>query len=283
MTDATLDSLDPLIEEAMSEWQVPGLAIAVVHADEPVLLKTCGYRDVEAGLPVTADTQFMLCSITKSFTAAGLGMLIDERRLDWMKPVREYVPEFRLHDPVATDRVTVRDLLGHHSGLPRHDWVWMPADRSLEQMLAALRYLEPSRDIRARFQYSNLGYVVAGIVAERITGLSWEDFTRDRLMRPLEMKRFGFSAQDLEQVGDAARPYIMADDKRRRTSLWPVGDTPAGGINLSISGMVNYLRFHLAGGRFNGRQLQEPQRGVRRRAGARIVTCGCGDQIGPFS
>jgi CubicO group peptidase (beta-lactamase class C family) len=255
MTNATLDNLDRLIEEVMKEWQVPGLAIAVVQEDEPVLLKAYGYRDVEASLPVTTDTQFMLCSITKSFTAAGLGMLVDDRRLDWMKPVREYVPEFRLRDPVATDRVTVRDLLGHHSGLPRHDWMWMPGDLSQEQMLAALRHLDLSRDIRSRYQYSNLGYMVAGTVAERITGLSWEDFTRERLMRPLEMKHFGFSAEDLEQSGDSARPYIIADDLRRRASVWPARDTPAGGINASISSMVNYVRFHLAGGRFNGKQL----------------------------
>ena len=123
MTSAKLSDLDPLINEAMEEWQVPGLALAVVRDGETALLSVYGQRDVEAGLPVTVNTQFILCSITKSFTAAGLGMLVDERRLDWTKPVREYVPEFRLHDPVATDRVTVQDLLCHHCGLPRHDWI----------------------------------------------------------------------------------------------------------------------------------------------------------------
>src|SRR5499427_6276368 len=126
MRDSPIGDLRPLIEEVMEEWHVPGLAIAVVREDEPLLLAAYGLRDVEAKLPVTTDTQFALCSITKSFTAAGLGMLVDERRLDWTKPVRDYIPEFRLHDPVATDRVTVRDLLCHHSGLPRHDWIWLP-------------------------------------------------------------------------------------------------------------------------------------------------------------
>jgi CubicO group peptidase (beta-lactamase class C family) len=156
MTGGALDDLDLLIGEAMEEWQIPGLALAVVADGEPACLKVYGQRDVEAGLPVTVDTQFLLCSITKSFTAMGLGMLVDERRLDWTKPVREYIPEFRLQDPIATDRVTVQDLLCHHSGLPRHDWVWMPGDQSREEMLAALRYLEPSRDIRASYQYSIL-------------------------------------------------------------------------------------------------------------------------------
>jgi CubicO group peptidase (beta-lactamase class C family) len=125
-----LGDLESLIHEAMAEWQIPGLAIAVVHHDEPILVKAFGLRDVEAELPVTAETQFVTCSVTKSFTATGLAMLADERRLDWQKPVREYLPEFRLHDPIATDRITVADLLCHHSGLPRHDWIWMPGDLS---------------------------------------------------------------------------------------------------------------------------------------------------------
>jgi CubicO group peptidase (beta-lactamase class C family) len=84
------------------------------------------------------------------------------------------LPEFRLHDPVATDRVTVADLLCYHSGLPRHDWVWMPEDLCREQMLAAVQYLEPNCDIRQSYQYQNLGYLAAGMIAERIAGQSWE-------------------------------------------------------------------------------------------------------------
>ena len=86
---------------------------------------------MEAGLSVTADTQFILCSVTKSFTALGLAILVDEGRLDWSKPVRDYLPEFRLHDAFATDHVTTIDLLCHNTGLPRHDWIWMPAEFSL--------------------------------------------------------------------------------------------------------------------------------------------------------
>ena len=96
-----LDDLDLLVEQAMAEWRIPGLAIAVVQPDEPILVRGFGEREVEAALPVTTETQFILCSITKSFTATGLAMLAEERRLDWSKPVREYMAEFRLHDPIA--------------------------------------------------------------------------------------------------------------------------------------------------------------------------------------
>jgi CubicO group peptidase (beta-lactamase class C family) len=250
-----LDDLEPLIHEAMAEWRIPGLAIAIVHQGEPFLVKAFGHRDVEEGLPVTIDTQFVLCSVTKSFTATGLAMLADERRLDWNKSVREYLPEFRLHDPVATDRVTVADLLCHQSGLPRHDWIWMPGDLSPRQMLAAMRHLEPSRDIRQAYQYQNLGYMAAGMVAERIAEQTWEDFTRERIFSPLGMRHFGFSVQELEQVADAARPYVMVSDEPRRSAYRPIRTVPAGASNVAISDMTNYLRFHLAGGSFGGVQL----------------------------
>src|SRR5499427_2870356 len=241
---AFIPALELLITEAMDEWKIPGLAITVVQNGEAALVRAYGLRDVEAGLQVTTDTQFLIGSVTKSFTATGLALLVDERRLDWKKPVRDYIPEFQLHDAVATDRVTVRDVLCHHSGLPRHDWVWVPGDWSPAQMLAAMRYLEPSDDIRSTHQYSNLGYLVAGMVAERISGQSWIEFTRARLTDKLNMT-VTFTAEDLVATPDAAVPYSMDGDTRLRAKLYPIRTIPAGGINTSVANLANWLLFHL--------------------------------------
>jgi CubicO group peptidase (beta-lactamase class C family) len=254
---AFVPELESLIAEAMGEWKIPGLAVAVVQNGAVALLKGFGQRDAEAGLPLTTDTQFMICSITKSFTSTGLALLVDERRLDWTRPVRDYIPEFRLHDPVATERITVRDLLCHHWGLPRHDWIHMPGDLSRAQLLAALRHLAPSEDIRNVFQYQNLGYVAAGAVAERISGLSWEEFTRTRLTDKLRMA-VSFTAEALAQASDAAVPYAMDGDTRLRTPLWPISTTPAGAINASIAGIANWMRLHLDRGEFGGQRLLSP-------------------------
>lgn len=261
MTEVVPGNLDALIREAMEEWQVPGLAVAVVRNGEPDWLKAYGLRDVEAELPVTSETQFLLCSITKSFTALGLALLVDEGRLDWAKPVREYLPEFRLHDAVATERVTVADLLCHRSGLPRHDWVWMPADTSRAEMLTALRHIEPSKDIRAEFQYSNLGYLAAGAITERLSGLSWEEFTHQRITKPLGMIHTGFSIADLQQAADSAKPYVLDDQDepgvftRRPAVLWPIADTAAGGINAAASDMAKYMRLFLSEGVADGKRM----------------------------
>src|SRR5947208_11065949 len=105
--EALLGEIKPLIEQIMAEWQVPGLCLAVVRGHRPILIEAFGFRDVEAGRPATTSTQFAICSLTKSFTAAGLAMLVDERKLEWDKPVRTYMPEFRMHDPIATERLAV--------------------------------------------------------------------------------------------------------------------------------------------------------------------------------
>jgi CubicO group peptidase (beta-lactamase class C family) len=177
------------------------------------LTRAYGQRDVEADLLVTPATQFVICSITKSFTATAIASLHHEGRLDWAKPVRDYMPEFRLSDGVATDRITVRDLLSHQSGLPRHDWVHLPGDRAPAEMRDLMRHLELSRDIRAAWQYNNLGYNIAGLLIERLSGQSFEAFIRTRLTDRLGMT-VGFNLDDLEASSEAARPYMMHEDTR---------------------------------------------------------------------
>jgi CubicO group peptidase (beta-lactamase class C family) len=254
---AFIPELELLIAEAMDEWKIPGLAITVVQNREVAPVSAYGLRDVEAGLKVTTDTQFLIGLVTKSFTATGLALLMEERRLDWKKPARDYIPEFRLHDAVATERITVRDLLCHHSGLPRHDWIWIPGDLSPAQMLAAMRYLEPSDDIRNTFQYLNLGYLVASIVAERVSGQSWTEFTRARLADKLHMN-VTFTVEDLAAAADAAVPYSMDGDTRLRTKRWPIRVQAAGSINTSIASFANWLRLHLDKGEFEGQRLLSP-------------------------
>ncbi len=250
-----LSEFDSLVEASMEEWKVPGLALAIVRGGEPLLLKGYGVRDIDTQQPVTTDTQFLLCSITKSFTAAGLGLLVDERRLDWATPVRELIPEFRLHDGVATERVTVRDLLCHHSGLPRHDWVHMAGDLDAPQMLAALRHLAPSRDMRDTFQYQNLAYVVAGHIAERISGQSWETFTTERLLRPLDFRHFGFSIEALAAAPDHAHPYTMKGDERLRAAWSPIRALPAGGLNVSVGDLAKWMTCLINEGEVGGKRL----------------------------
>ena len=246
--------LDRLAADAMADWQVPGAAIAVVRDGKVALMKAYGQRDVEAILPVTISTQFLICSITKSFTATAVALLHGERQLDWTKPVRDYISEFRLHDAVATERVTVLDLLCHQSGLPRHDWLHVPGDRGPAQLLGDMRHLELSRDIRAAWQYNNLCYNVLGLLIERISGQSYEAFLRSRLTDRLGM-RLSFTLEDLEASSEAARAYMLHEDVRLPAIRLPIRTTAGGAINASVGDLANWMRLHLAKGEFEGERL----------------------------
>ena len=251
-----IPELDRLAADAMADWKVPGAALAVVQNGEVVLSKAYGQRDIEANLPATPKTQFLIGSITKSFTATGMALLHNEGRLDWTKPVRDYMPEFRLNDAVATERVTVRDLLSHQSGLPRHDWVHVPGDRTPAELLGVMRHLELSRDIRTAYQYCNLCFNVAGLLIERVSGQSYEAFIRARLTDRLGMT-VGFTLDDLEASADAARPYMMhlETDTRLPAMRLPIRTIAAGAINTTVADLANWMRLHLGKGEFNGERL----------------------------
>lgn len=249
-----IPDIDRLATEAMAVWKVPGVALAIVRDGEVALVRAYGRRNVEADLPVTPRTQFVICSITKSFTATAVALLHNEGVLDWSKPVRDYLPEFRLSDAVATERVTIRDLLSHQSGLPRHDWVHLPGDLAPAEMLPLMRHLELSRDIRSSWQYNNLCYNVAGLLIERLSGKSFEDFVRERLTDRLGMT-VGFSLDELEAAADAARPYMIHVDARLPGLRLPIRVTAAGAINTSVTDLANWMRLHLGRGEFDEQRL----------------------------
>lgn len=252
--EAMLPEIDRLAADAMADWKVPGVALAVVQDSVVTLTRAYGQRDVEADLPMTPATHMVICSITKTFTASAIALLHSEGRLDWTKPVRDYLPEFRLSDPVATDRVTIQDLLSHRYGLPRHDWVHLPGDRSPAELLAPMRHLELSRDIRTEWQYSNLGYNALGLLIARVSGESYERFVRARFADPLGMT-VSFSLDELEATEGAARYYMMHDDTRLPGLRLPIRTTAAGAINTSAADLANWMRLHLGKGEVDGRRL----------------------------
>jgi CubicO group peptidase (beta-lactamase class C family) len=248
--------LDDLIAETMKEWQVPGLAVAVVKDGKVVLSKGYGLRDVEKKRPVTPRSLFAIGSITKSFTVSGLGMLADEKKLDWDRSVRDYLPDFRLHEKLSADRVTPRDLVTHRTGLPRHDSLWYVTRLGQRELYDRLRHLEPSQDLRALYQYNNLAYLTAGLLEEKIAGESWESFTRKRILAPLGMSRTNFSVVDSQKSDDFAVPYREHGGKVRPMALRDIAAVaPAGAINSCVEDMSRYLLFHIEQGKYAGKQL----------------------------
>lgn len=249
-----IPELDQLASDVMADWKVPGTSLAVVRIGKEDFVRAYGLRDVEANLPVTADTRFVICSITKSFTATALALLHNAGSLDWAKPVHDYLPEFRLHDPVTTELTTVLDLLCHRTGLPRHDWLHIPGDRSADELLGVMRHLGLSRDIRAAWQYNNLCYNVAGLLIERLSGQSYLSFLRTRLTDRLGMV-IGATLEDLEASPDGAKPYHIHENELLPAARLPIRTIAAGALTMSVADMARWMRLHLGKGMFADERL----------------------------
>jgi CubicO group peptidase (beta-lactamase class C family) len=253
----TLDGLDDFIAQTMKDWKVPGLAIAVVQDGKVILAKGYGYRDSEKKLPVTTSTLFCIASMTKSFVVTELGTLVDEGKLDWDKPVYDYLPDFRMNDPVVTERLTPRDLVTHRSGLPRHDATWYSnADITRKEMIERLRYLAPSKDLRERFQYNNLMFMTAGYLGGVLNGTDWESAVRQRVLIPLGMTNTNFSVLDSQKSSDFAQPYRKTKETVKLIPFYVQGAVgPAGEINTTAEDISHYLLFQLNKGKYNDKQI----------------------------
>lgn len=255
-TSRALDGLDAFIESVMKDWKVPGLSLAVIQNGQVIWLKGYGYRDLEKKTPVTPHTLFPIGSISKSFTVTAMGILVDEGKLDWDKPVREFLPEFKLYDPIASERITPRDLVTHRTGIPRHDMVWYSSDFSRAELVRRLRYLEPSKDIRTTYQYNNLMFMTAGYMVGRLSGASWEEFVRQRIFTPLGMSDSNFSVNDSEKARDSAMPYQNAKGEVKSIPIHNIDSIgPAGAINSSADDMSRYVIFQLGKGSYGAKQL----------------------------
>jgi CubicO group peptidase (beta-lactamase class C family) len=257
---AKLAGIDELVNRALKSWQVPGVSLAVVADGNVVWAKGFGSRNIEKNLPMTADTLLPIGSITKSFTTLVMGMLVDEGKLEWDKPVRTYVPSFRTADEMLTARLTPRDLVTHRTGLPRHDLLWYNnQDLTRTQIVERLAYLGASEDVRTRYQYNNLMFLAGGFLVESLTGRQWEDVTRERVLLPLGMTRSTFWDSEAEKDADHARGYREKDDTILLMPFREVGNMgPVGSISSSANEMAKYAMLHLNRGKVNDRQLVQP-------------------------
>jgi CubicO group peptidase (beta-lactamase class C family) len=253
ITDS-LAGFDDYIETEIRNYQVPGLAVAILHKGDILHMKGYGLRDVAQNLPVTPETLFAIGSCSKAFTAMDTALLVEEGRLDWDAPIRRYLPEFRLKDTTASEQLTTRDLLCHRSGLPRHDYVWHASSLSRHEMFERLRYLEPNKPLRSLYQYNNLLLMTVGYLVGQITGTTWEDFTQQRILGPLGMGSTNFSVKDMQ--GNASLPYAVRDHEVTKIAYRNLDAiAPAGAINSNLVDMVKWLKMHMARGKYDGGQF----------------------------
>ncbi len=254
-----LDGFDAYMAKTLKDWNAPGVGVGIVVNDKLVFAKGYGYRDYEKKLPFTPGTMSPIASNTKLFTAIAAGMLVEEGKLTWDKPVRQSVPAIRFYNDQLNDTVTLRDMLSHRTGITRHDTIWYKSDFTRKQLFEKLVYLEPEQPIRETFLYNNLMYAAAGYLIELQSGKPWEQFVKERILDPLEMGSTSYSILDMLR-----RPEFGVGFTERRDSfdLYKIpyyeditGVAPCGAIVSNIEDMSHWLIALMNEGRYNGKQV----------------------------
>jgi CubicO group peptidase (beta-lactamase class C family) len=246
------------IHAALERFATPGLAVAVVKNDALVLARGYGQRGLDHPTPVDEHTLFAIGSISKSFTATSLGLLVDEGKLAWDDPVQKYLPDFQLFDPYATHEITIRDLLTHRSGLAEVSGgtIWYGSTYDRTEVVKRIRHLKPVSSFRSQFAYQNIMYLVAGQLIPALTGSDWDTFVQERLFKPLHMTDSVTSMTELQPDHNVVTPHITVDGKAQAVAHRNYDNVaPAASIYSSVVDMAQYLRLHLRQGRYADQQL----------------------------
>ena len=255
--DLDLAGIEAAVERARDEFVVPGVALAVVRGEELLWARGFGVCALD-GPPVDPHTSFGVASNSKAFTAALLGMAMDEGLLTYDDRIVDHRPDFQMFDPWVTREARLRDFLCHRSGLPQFggDCLWIGNALSSDEVFDRLRYLEPSAPFRARFQYNNLGWMVAGKVLEKVRGQSWADEVRARILEPLGMDRTDTSWRQLGDRDNVATPYEMRGGvlvAKPYDDMDPVA--AAGALHSTVLDMSRWMSLNLGGGEYAGSRL----------------------------
>jgi CubicO group peptidase (beta-lactamase class C family) len=254
-----LAAFDQYVAKAVKDWHVTGLAIAVVSNDSLVFSHGYGVMDIHGPAPVTEHTRFAIGSTTKAMTSAALGMLVDEGKLHFDDRVIDILPDFRLYDPYATRETTVRDLLTHRTGLPGTDLLWVREPFTLTESIHRLRYVKPTTSFRSTMEYQNVVYAIGGAIVEKVSGMPWDSFIRQRIFGPLGMTESEPLVSGIVGKPNVATPHAPSGDTAIVVPIRSTdGVAPAGSVWSSVSDMSKWMRFILDSGRVGTKRLISP-------------------------
>jgi CubicO group peptidase (beta-lactamase class C family) len=254
-----LAGLDAYMAKILKDWNAPGVGVGIVVNDKLVFAKGYGYRDYGQKLPFTPATMSPIASNTKLFTAVAAGMLVEEGKLTWDKPVRESVPAIRFYDNQLNNTVTLRDMLSHRTGITRHDTIWYKSDFTRKQLFEKLVYLEPQEPMRETFLYNNLMFAAVGYLIELQSGKTWEQFVKEKILEPLQMNSTGYSIAEMLKRPEFGVGYT---ERRDTFELYRIpyyedisGVAPCGAIVSNIEDMSHWLIALMNQGKYNGKQV----------------------------
>ncbi|RLD67108.1 MAG: serine hydrolase [Bacteroidetes bacterium] len=274
--DKRLKGIEKELNKILVATKAVGFAVAVVEGDKIIYAKGFGYRDYENKIPVDANTLFAIGSSSKAFTSSLLGQLRHEKKLSFNDSPIKYIPELKFYNDEMNNNIIIKDLMTHRTGLPRHDYSWyLFPSYDKDSLLQRVTYQEPFTGVRQQWYYNNFMFLAQGVIAERITGKSWEYNIKERFFKPLGMTRSNVNIDELEKSSNAAFGYELKKDSIiSKMDYYHIGAmSPAGSINSSVNDMSNWLIAWINNGKFNDQELI-PQAYVNEAISSQMVVKG---------
>ena len=255
--DKRLKGLDSELEKVLKKLEEPGFSVAIVENDQILYSKGFGYRDYENKIKVDSNTLFAIGSATKSFTSSLLGVLREDEKLDFEDSPIDYINELRFYNSQMNDVISIRDMMSHRTGLPRHDasWYFFPTF-SKDSLVSRVKHHKPFTSVRNQWWYNNFMFMLQGVVAERITNKTWSENIKEMIFDPLGMTRSNTSIAELENSENAAFGY--SQDFKKMDYYKIAGMGPAGSINSSVNEMSKWLITWINKGEYKGKKILPP-------------------------
>jgi CubicO group peptidase (beta-lactamase class C family) len=257
--DKRFTGLDEQLERIRNEFNVPGFSVAVVEKNKIVYIRGFGFRDLENKIPVTPNTLFIIGSCSKAFTAATIGQLEDQKKFQYDDAAHKVLPSLSFYNDELNNKITIRDMLSHRTGLLRYDRSWVLFNKGpRDSILHRVPYIEPMAPLRDKFIYSSMMYITLAVIAEKLSGQSWENLVTDKVLRPLKMESSSASMQAWKNSPDKAYGYRIGQQGNNKLVPYYVDlslSAPAGGIISNANDMSNWLMAWLNGGRRDSVQV----------------------------
>ncbi len=253
------DSLDRYIQKGMEDWQIPGLAIAIVKDGKTIYSKGFGERNLSTHAPVTEHTLFMIASNSKLFTGTAIAQLEHNKRLSLNDKITRYFPDFKMYDPITTEQVTIRDMLSHRVGTKtfQGDFTFWNGKIGRREIMQKMRLLQPNGLFRQDFGYCNSCYLTAGEIIPVVSGKPWEVYVYDSLLMPIGMKNTHTLVTGMNQRPNVAKPYTTAFTGKITELPYDQVDNlgPAGSMVSSVHDLSKWLIMQLDSGRYEGKRI----------------------------
>lgn len=252
------DSIDHYVANALTNWQIPGVAVCIVKDGKVVLMKGYGVKEIHGTDKVDENTLFMIGSNSKAFTATAIAMLDADKKISLDDKVSKWIPSFKLDNKAAGEQAIVRDLLCHRLGFQtfQGDFTYWTSNLTRAEVIEKMSHIKAQYPFRTKWGYTNAAFVVAGEIIPKATGMQWEQYIKEKIFTPLGMTSTLALSKDFPHAPNKCSAHTMAEGKLIKIPFCSIDNlAAAGSIGSSVNDMSHWVMAQLNRGKYNDLQV----------------------------